>query len=80
MTISFKPLWKLLIRLNMKKKNLACQAGISQSPLSKIGRGENVNAEILNRICIALNCGVADIIEVIPENSEESQSAPEQHE
>ena len=68
MAISFKPLWKLLIDKNMKKKDLACQAGISQSSLSKMGRGENVNTEILNRICIALNCGVADIMEVIPED------------
>lgn len=70
MAISYKPLWKLLIDKNMKKKDLAEQAGISQSSISKMGRGENVNTEILNRICIALNCGVADIMEVIPENAE----------
>ena len=70
MAISYKPLWKLLIDKNMKKKDLAEQAGISQSSISKMGRGENVNTEILNRICIALNCGVADILEVIPENAE----------
>ena len=70
MAISYKPLWKLLIDKNMMKKDLAEQAGISQSSISKMGRGENVNTEILNRICIALNCGVADIMEVIPENAE----------
>ena len=70
MAISYKPLWKLLIDKNMKKKDLAEQAGISQSSISKMGRGENVNTEILNRICIALNCGVADIMEVIPENAD----------
>lgn len=70
MAISYKPLWKLLIDKNMKKKDLAEQAGISQSSISKMGRGENVNTEILNRICIALNCSVADIMEVIPENAE----------
>ena len=70
MAISYKPLWKLLIDKNMKKKDLAEQAGISQSSISKMGRGENVNTEILNRICIALNCGVADIMEVIPKNAE----------
>ncbi len=31
MAISYKPLWKLLIDKNMKKKDLAEQAGISQS-------------------------------------------------
>lgn len=67
MAISYKPLWKLLIDRNMKKKDLIAMTGISQSSVSKMGRGENVNTEILNRICISLNCGIADIMEVIPD-------------
>jgi putative transcriptional regulator len=67
MAISYKPLWKLLIDRNMKKKDLVAVAGISQSSVSKMGRGENINTETLNRICTALNCGVADVMEVIPD-------------
>lgn len=49
MAISYKPLWKLLIDQNMKKKDLIALSGISQSSVSKMGRGENVNTDILNR-------------------------------
>ncbi len=71
MAISYKPLWKLLIDRNMKKKDLIAMTGISQSSVSKMGRGENVNTEILHRICISLNCGIADIMEVIPDDDSE---------
>ena len=77
MAISYKPLWKLLIDQIMKKKDLIALSGSSQSSVSKMGRGENVNTDILNRICIALHCGIADIMEVIPEGNEEPSSTPE---
>ena len=80
MAISYKPLWKLLIDRNMKKKDLIALSGVSQSSVSKMGRGENVNTDILNRICLSLNCSIADIIEVIPEGNEELPPASEEKE
>lgn len=65
MTVSYKKLWKLLIDKDMKKKDLAIAAGISQSSLFKLGRNENVNTEILLKICKALNCDISDIMEVL---------------
>lgn len=78
MAISYKPLWKLLIDRNMKKKDLIALSGVSQSSISTMGRGENANTDILNRICISLNCSIADVIEVLPEENGESSSASEQ--
>jgi putative transcriptional regulator len=80
MAISYKPLWKLLIDRNMKKKDLIALSGVSQSSVSKMGRGENVNTDILNRICLSLNCSIADIVEVIPEGNEELPPASEEKE
>ena len=80
MAISYKPLWKLLIDRNMKKKDLIALSGVSQSYVSKMGRGENVNTDILNRICLSLNCSIADIVEVIPEGNEELPPASEEKE
>ncbi len=80
MAISYKPLWKLLIDRNMKKKDLIALSGVSQSSVSKMGRGENVNTDILNRICLSLNCSIADIVEVIPEGNEELPLASEEKE
>ena len=67
MKISYKKLWKLLIDREMMKKELAEQAGISTASIAKIGKNENVNTEILLKICTALKCDVSDIMEVVPD-------------
>ena len=68
MTVSYKKLWKLLIDRDMKKKDLLAAAGISQSSLSKMRRNENVNMDILVKVCTALNCDIGDIMEIIKNN------------
>ena len=51
MNVSYKKLWKLLIDKDMKKKDLREAAGISTSSMAKLGKNENVNTEILVKIC-----------------------------
>ena len=70
MAISFKKLWKLLIDREMKKKDLVALSGISQSSVSKMGKNENVNTDVLVRICRALNCDIGDIAEIVLQESE----------
>lgn len=65
MTISYKKLWKLLIDKDMKKKDLQKAAGISATSITKLGKNENVNTEIIEKICAALHCDVCDIMEMI---------------
>lgn len=65
MAISYKKLWKLLIDKNMKKKDLRLATGITTTALAKLGRNENVNTEILLKICKVLECDLSDIIEII---------------
>lgn len=67
MKLSYKKLWKLLIDRDMMKKELAQQAGISTASIAKLGKNENVNTEILLKICIALKCDISDIVEVVPD-------------
>lgn len=67
MKISYKKLWKLLIDRDMKKKDLAELSGISSASIAKLGRNENVNTDILLKICVALKCDVSDIMEIITE-------------
>lgn len=64
MAISYNKLWKLLIDKKMKKKDLQKASGISSSSVAKLGRNENVNTEILQKICTALHCDVSDIMEM----------------
>ena len=65
MQISYKKLWKLLIDRDMMKKDLAKDAGISTASITKLGRNENVNTDILLRICSALKCDISDILEIV---------------
>ena len=66
MAVSYKKLWKLLIDKDMKKKDLCAKAGISSASITKMGRGGHVTTEILLKICTALDCGVEDIVEIMP--------------
>ena len=70
MAISYKKLWKLLIDREMKKKDLVALSGISQSSVTKMGKNENVNTDVLVRICRALNCDIGDIAEIVVQESE----------
>lgn len=49
MAISYKKLWKLLIDKDLKKKDLQAMAGISAASITKLGKNENVNTEILEK-------------------------------
>lgn len=66
MAYSYKRLWKLLIDKDLKKKDLAEYAGISQYTVTKMSKGENVNIDTLAKVCCALNCTLDDIVEIIP--------------
>ena len=64
MAVTYKKLWKLLIDKDMKKKDLQTIAGISAASITKLGKNENVNMEIIEKICIALKCDISDILEI----------------
>jgi len=69
MKVSYKRLWKLLIDKDMKKKDLCVKAGISPASVTKMGKNGHVTTDILQRICLALDCQIGDIMELIPENT-----------
>ena len=69
MRVTYKRLWKLLIDRDMKKKDLCAQARISHASVTKMGKGGHVTTEVLSKICTALNCGIKDIMEIVPDDS-----------
>ncbi len=69
MAANYKKLWKLLIDMDMKKKDLASLAGISNASIAKMGRNENVTMDVLVKICSALQCDIGDIVEIIPDKN-----------
>ena len=69
--ISYKPLFMLLLQKDMKKVQLRDACSISPGTLAKLSKGEYVSLEVLDRICLYLNCQLSDIAEVLPNKSEE---------
>ena len=64
MAISYKRLFKLMIDRDIKK------TGLSYTTISKLEKGENVTADVLDKICCQLECQLNDIAEIIPDKEE----------
>ncbi len=79
MIISYKKLWKLLIDRDLKKKDLREMAGISPSTIAKLGRNENINTEVIIKICQALKCDICDMMEIIDSKSSDVESNEEEY-
>lgn len=71
MATSYKRLWKLLIDKDMKKRDLEQAAGISHYTINKLNRGDNITTEIIEKICLALDCTPDQMMEIIPNNPDE---------
>ena len=69
MSICYKKLWKLLIDRDMKKKDLQRVAGISAASITKLGKNENISTEIIKKLCVALQCDVSDIMEMVEDKT-----------
>ena len=64
MALSYNKLWKLMIDKNINKTDLHNLTGLSPSTISKLANGENVNTDVLERICKTLDCNIEDIVEL----------------
>lgn len=63
MTISYTPLWKLLIDRQMNKTDLKEISGISSNVIAKMGKNQYVSLESIEKICAALECEIGDVVE-----------------
>lgn len=69
MDISYNKLWKLLIDKKLSQADLRRAAEIAPNTMTKLRRDEPVNLAILGRACEVLECDIGDIMEFIPEDS-----------
>lgn len=66
--VSYNKLWKLLIDKKMNKKDLMQVSGISTASVSKLTKGQNIQTDVLCKICKALECDFGDIMEYVRDN------------
>ena len=74
MRFSYNRLWKLLIDKNMNKQTLKRISNVSSASMAKLGKGQNVTTDVLLRICVALDCEVGDIMEIVPGDTQKDES------
>ena len=65
MAVSYKKLWKMLIDKDMKKTDLIKEAGITSNILARMGNNQYIALDSLEKICLALNCGIGDVVEFV---------------
>ncbi len=63
MSVCYKKLWKLLIDKEISKTELRKKSKIAASTMAKMKNNQYVALEVLERICLVLNCTLDDIVE-----------------
>lgn len=71
MAISYKPSWHLLVEKEMNKEDLKQSSGITSNIIARMSKGNYVNFESIEKICLALDCKVEDVVEIININQGE---------
>ena len=69
MAVTYK-LFHLLIYRGIATAELTEQAGFSANILTRLRRDQYVSLESIEKLCFALDCGVDDILEFIPDEKE----------
>ena len=67
MAVTYKKLFHLLIDRGIATAELTEQAGFSANILTRFRRDQYVSLESIEKLCFALDCGVDDILEFIPD-------------
>ena len=71
MAVSYKRLFHLMIDKGMTNAELIEKGGFSANIITRLKRDNYVALDSIEKICYALDCGVDDILEFLPDNTEE---------
>ncbi len=63
MSVCYNKLFKMLIDRKMTNNQLAIQAGVSLNIITRLKRNQYIAMDTIEKICIALDCTVDDILE-----------------
>ena len=65
--IIFDKLWETMKEKGISQYKLIHTYNISESQLTRLRRNEIVKTEILNKLCVILDCNIEDICEFVKE-------------
>lgn len=63
--LSYAKLWLLLDKKGMQRTDLTKKKIVSTATLAKLGKNENVNSSVIEKICAFLDCQPGDIMEYV---------------
>ena len=66
-TVSYKPLFKLLLDRDITKAQLRDMCGYSTAVATKLNKNEIVSLNVLLSICEKLDCRIEDIVDTVSE-------------
>ena len=75
MAVTYKKLFHLLIDRGISTSELTEKAGFSANILTRLRRDQYVSLDSIEKICVALNCGVDDILEFKNNQNSERNTA-----
>ena len=73
MAVSYKRLFHLMIDKGMTNAELIEKGGFSANIITRLKRDNYVASDSIEKICYALDCGVDDILEFIPDEKEQKR-------
>ena len=68
MAVCYNKLFKLMIDKKISNNELASKAGVSLNIITRLKRDQYIARDTIEKICIALECSVDEILEFIPED------------
>lgn len=68
MSVCYNRLFKLMIDKKISNNELASKAGVSLNIITCLKRDQYIAMDTIEKICVALECSVDEILEFIPEN------------
>lgn len=72
MAVSYKRLFPLLIERDMTTIQLQHKAGFPSNIVPQMKQNGYISLDTIESICRAQNCGVDDILEFVPDNTEDN--------
>ena len=66
--LSYSKLWKTLLDKHMNKTQLHEKAEISTNAVAKMSKNEPVSLDTIAKVCVALDCKIEDVVEIIIED------------
>lgn len=62
--ISYEPLFKTLEKKKMTLTDLRKEIGVSSVTIAKFKKYQSMNLSMIEKICVALNCNIEDVVEI----------------